>query len=339
MMQLIADNAGAIVVFALSALLALATELWFPTENRAQRRFWAFILFILSFVLGLSVNGAFQMNRRITEIDGRIEQLAELGREELRVHKVASDYGQIIEHASNTLRKWGADSENALDHDLAEGYIPIGVDIAAMTIGNAYNDATRLILASNVGSIDFYFDVPQYAEENRTARDHHVPVIRFFIYSKTSNRIIKLTRACYDRGLKADSITDFTKCVSDLNEKLGSLCSIVVDFDKQYTRLGGEAKDLMLMDNSFVATTELYSENWAQKRAKATEAAVSPTVVAGVRAYFNALYGVTGDTCTARMEDEDVRRYFPQLKFAARGNEHLADAVFRHVMQEVLEPQ
>lgn len=337
-MNFISDYLGEIIVVVLSAVLALATERWFPTTDIPQKRFWAAMLFVLSIALGLSINSSFKMNKKMDQVTQNIHDHVELTRIEGTVHVVAHDYEEIISNASGTLRKWGEDSQKSLDDDLKAGYIPISRELAPITIAGVYNDAKANMIASNVGSIDFYFDVPAYKQQNLLARDHHVPIIRFFVYSNSAHRGVRLTRSCMNKGMKPDNIDDFTRCVSELNNELGSLCSVVVDFDKQFARIG-EPRDLLLMDNTFVAETEMYSEDWKPKRAKATEARVNRDEVAKVRKFFHTLRGITGNSCTGRMDDKDVLTYFPQLRNVQRKqNQHIADAAFDQMLDQITGP-
>jgi hypothetical protein len=337
-MNFISDYLGEIIVVVLSAVLALATERWFPTTDIPQKRFWAAMLFILSITLGLSINGAFKMNRKMEQMTQEFGRDVAVHESGAKVHMIAHEYEQIISNASGTLRSWGEDSLKSLDDDLKAGYIPISREQAPTTIAGVYKDSKVNMIASNVGSIDFYFDVPAYAQQNLLARDHHVPIIRFFVYSNSGHRGVKLTRSCMNKGMKPDNIEDFTRCVSELNNELGSLCSVVVDFDKQFSRIG-EPRDLLLMDNSFVAETELYSEDWKPRRAKATEARVNHDEVEKVRKFFHRLRGITGNTCTGRMDDKDVLTYFPQLRSVQRRqNQHIADAAFDQMLDQITGP-
>jgi hypothetical protein len=336
-MTFLTDYLGEIIVLALSIILSVATEKWFPSTDAAQKHFWAAMLFIFSVVLGLSVKGNFEMDSKVRQLTQQLDKHAQQTESEASIHEVAHLYEQLIGGSSKTLKKWGVESQKVLETDLRTGYIPISREYAPTTIAEVYHDATQSIIASNVGSIDYYFDVPAYVEQNKLARDSHVPIVRFFIYSNASHRGVKLTRKCTDEGLKPDNIVDFSKCVNELSPQLGSLCSVIVDFDTHFSRIT-EARDLLIMDNRFVAETELYSENWAPRRARATE---TPAEVEKDRKYFHDIWGITGDECTGgRMEDDDVRHYFPNFRYIKpMKGEHLADLVFHKVMQQVAGPE
>jgi hypothetical protein len=335
-MTFLSDYLGSIVVLVLSGILSVATEKWFPSTDAAQKHFWAAMLFIFSVVLGLSVKGSFEMNNKMKLLSDQLDVHARQTESEAGIHEVAHLYEQVIGGASETLKKWGVESQKTLEDDLRAGYIPISREYAPTTIADVYQDAKKNIIASNVGSIDYYFDVPSYVEQNKLARDNHVPIVRFFIYSNASHRGVKLTRKCTEEGLKPNNIDDFSKCLSELTPQLGSLCSVIVDFDTHFSRIS-DARDLLIMDNRFVAETELYSENWAPKRARATETAAE---VEKARKYFHSLWGITGDICTGgRMSDDDIRRYFPRFKdLAPVKGEHLADAAFHQLMEQVTGP-
>jgi hypothetical protein len=336
-MTFLSDHFGEITVLVLSVVLAFATEKWFPSTDAAQKHFWAAILFVFSVVLGLSVKSGFEMNNKMRLLSGEVKEHEQHTVSEEGIHEVAHLYEQVIGGASDTMRKWGIDSEKALKDDLRAGYIPISRELAPTTIADIYKDAKKSIIASNVGSIDYYFDVPAYVEQNQLARDRHVPIVRFFIYSNSAHRGVKLTRKCSEEGLKPDNVEDFIKCVNELTPQLGSLCSVIVDFDNQFTRIN-DARDLLIMDNRFVAETELYSENWEPQRARATE---TPAEVEKDRKYFHAVWGITGDSCNGgRMDDKNIQRYFPQFKdLTTKQGQHLADAAFHQLLEQVTGPE
>jgi hypothetical protein len=335
-MTFLTDNLGEIVVLILSIVLAVVTEKWFPSTDAAQKHFWAGMLFIFSIVLGLSVKSGFEMNNKMKLLSEQVTDHAHQTEGEMSIHEVAFLYERVIGGASEALRKWGMDSQRSLEDDLKAGYIPISREDAPTTIADVYQGARKSIIASNVGSIAYYFDVPAYVEQNRLTRDRHVPVVRFFIYSNSAHRGIKLTKGCTDEGLKPDNVNDFTKCVNELTPQLGSLCSVIVDFDTHFTRIT-EARDLFIMDNRFVAETELYSEDWGPKRARATE---TPAEIEKDRKYFHTLWGITDGCKGGRMDDNEVRQYFPQFKeLKPKKDEHLADAAFRQLMADVTGPE
>jgi hypothetical protein len=328
---------GGIVVLILSAILALATDRYFPSNDTQQKRFWALILFILSFVLGLSVNGTFDTSSKMDQLNQDYKQLTDFARNLGKTHEVTRAFEEINENprTSRAIRKWILDAQQALIRDLNSGYIPIPREDAPQTIGTVYDEAKTSIVASNVGGLAYYFDYQLYGQKNRAVRDRHVPVIRFFLYSNLASRGIKLTKTCEAKKLQPTKFVDFKICIEILNTDLGSLCSVVLDFDTDSTAVGDEARDLLLMDNSFVAETELFNETWTPKRAKATESAVKAGEVDKVQNYFRKLWGVHG-ACTARMNDNDVELNFPQFKNLKRTEsekkESLADVIAQRVI-------
>jgi hypothetical protein len=331
----LSEYIGEIVVLILSLVLFVATEKWFPSTDATQKHFWAAILFIFSVVLGLSVKGGFENNKNIKVLTQSIDNHEKQTEKEASIHEIAYLYEQVVGgSASETLRNWGIESQKALEEDLRKGYIPISREHAPTAIAGVYDDAKKSIIASNVGSIDYYFDVPAYVQQNKLARDNHVPVVRFFIYSKAAHRGVKLTKRCTEQGLRPDNIDDFTKCVNQLTPELGSLCSVIVDFDATYMRIP-EAKDMLIMDNGFVAETDLYSESWLPRQARATE---TPKEVEVAREYFRRLWGITGNSCAGgRMDNKDILRYFPRFKsLTPKTGEHLADAAFGELLGDAV---
>lgn len=332
-----------ILVFVLTVITTIASEKW---SDQNPKRFRSVFLFVFGTVLTISINSAFQTSNAMHQLDERINTHIEDTKAILRSHTMANYYEQINAKASGPLKKWGVAAEDDFDANLEEGYIPINREYAARRIAEAYSDAPSLassinvepnIIASNVGSIDFYFNVEKYKDENLWARDHHVPVIRFFIYSNNSNFHVKLTRNCDDKKLNAARIEDFSQCVTELNNELGSLCSVVINYDA--TAGIGEAQDILLMDNYFVAETRFYPQDWTPRFARATDAGVSQSAVATARKYFKDLWDTTNYKCNGKMSDDGVRSNFPQFKnLKPAPGQTLAEAASQKIMDDLARP-
>jgi hypothetical protein len=333
-MEFLQLHLGKILVVFLSIVLLVATEKWFPTADddvaRAQKHFWSVMLFIFSIVFGLSIESAFGVSDKVEQLSSLVGQHAQVTEQEEKIHHAVFGFEQVMRGATISFRKWGNDSLTALEKDLDAGYIPISKEQAPVEIGAVYQEAKGSIIASNVGSIDFYFNSPAYRDQNIGARNHHVPVVRFFIYSKSKD--VSLSDTYKKENLDAKKIEDFSKCVEQLNVTLGSLCSIVVDWDAHYRQLE-DAKDLLILDDMFVAETEISSTDWGPKRARATE---NSDRLKETRRYFHTLWGITGDNCVGFMKDKEIAYYFPQFKnLKPQQGQTLADTAFHQVLEKV----
>src|SRR5713226_8584660 len=140
-MTFLNEHVGEIIVLALSIILSVATEKWFPTTDPAQKHFWSAMLFIFSIVLGFSVKSDFEMNNNMQLLSSQLKEHARKTESEAGIHEVAHLYEQLIGGATHTLRQWGLESQHALENDLKAGYIPLDRENAPTTISAAYRDA------------------------------------------------------------------------------------------------------------------------------------------------------------------------------------------------------
>ena len=88
------------------------------------------------------------------------------------------------------------------------------------------NYAATSIVATNVGSTDLYFSDHNYESFNREASQHHVPIVRFFLYRKGWH--VKLSDG---QNIVIDDKNEqsFINEVKKLNSSFESLCSVWVD--------------------------------------------------------------------------------------------------------------
>ena len=109
------------------------------------------------------------------------------------------------------------------------------------------------------------------------------------------------------------------------------LCKLSVYFVyKQNIR---DDRDLLLIDNDFLAETELVPTSWGPIRAKATQ---DEKLLSGARDYIHMLVGARKEECTYRMKDEAIKRYFPSYKgLSAGGSGTLADKLFQQTIASV----
>jgi hypothetical protein len=179
-------------------------------------------------------------------------------------------------------------------------------------------------VATNVGGTTFYFGDATYVASNLSARDRGVPVIRFYLYSRTQK--IQLRG---DEEPKLHSIDEFLDEVRDLHDILGSAYSAVVDVDTHHL---AEIRDVLLVDNSFMAESKL-SPTWELMGAKASE---DPERLQEVRDYFRQLHGAIEGRRVAKMSDMLARKYFPkyqEIKLTA--DETIVDRLFKDVLERI----
>jgi hypothetical protein len=320
---------GELVVVGVSLLLFLATEFFFPIQKddpiaRRQKHFWSIILTLFSLILGESITSSFELSAKIENIGSVFQELAE---EDIRsqFQMLFTEYHRHFEHSRPLLKEWARQSFKKLTLDMKQGYVPLPNELAAEQIGKAYPTAKESIVATNVGSTKFYFNNVGYIENNTAAAKKGIPVIRFYLFSR--NRQIELRKSDKPQIV---SFEEFCTEIGSLHEQLSTVYSTVVDVDEQNIR---EHRDLLLLDNEFVAETELMPTSWVAIRAKATE---DQNLVSDVRDYLHILQGARS-RCTFRMKDDLVRGFFPKYRGITlkQGDGQLADRVFEEIMDSI----
>jgi len=257
---------GKIVVVGLSVLLSVATELWFPIDKNdpvavKQKHFWACIFLIFSLVLGLPVESSLESQAKLEEVKKMLVEHQRESGEKGRLQELFTLYDNNFGHAEPVLQAWADDLLDYLRDNWRDGLMPLPRERAAAQIGKVYSYAQHSIVATNVGSTKFYFNVQTYAQANKEARDHGVPVVRFYLYGKDYRNRMELRD-----GRHPVDINDFFREVKDLHTHLGSLYSAVIDVDNVNL---DSYRDLLIMDNKFVAETQITPE-WEPIRALAT---------------------------------------------------------------------
>src|SRR5262249_45838227 len=146
-------------------------------------------------------------------------------------------------HAEPALKMWADESLAYIRESWAQGWMPLARERASTKIVDIYGTAKKSIIATNVGSTNFYFGDATYAAANANARLRGVPVVRFYIYGEK----LKGEIAMHD-GKHPENIEAFYKEVKYLHNRLGSLYSAVIDVD----RLKVEPRDLLIVDGKFL---------------------------------------------------------------------------------------
>jgi hypothetical protein len=319
---------GKFIVVALAVLLGVATELWFPIDKTdpvavKQKHFWAFILLIFSLVLGLPIQSSLDAQAKVDEVKAMLQTHLRESEERGRIQELFTLYDTNFGHAQPVLQGWADDLLDYLRDSWKLGVMPLPRERAAAQIGAVYSHAQRSIVATNVGSTNFYFNVGTYAQANLYARDHGIPVVRFYLYGKDYRNRIEMRD-----GRHPTDINDFFNEVKDLHVRLGSVYSAVIDVDR--VKLDAY-RDLLIMDNSFVAETQLTPE-WEPLRALATE---NQERLKEARIYFHVLMGALDENHIQRMNPEDVKKYFKHSPVHLEGSKDPADALFNFLMGQV----
>jgi len=320
------------IIIGLSALLFVATEFFFPIRSddplaTNQKHFWAIMLTIISLVLGFSIKGSLETLRKIESVSA---VFGELGNKEIEdeFRKIYVEYHKHFVGGDPVLDGWATRSLAYLRSEMSRGWIPIPRELASVEIGRIYPQARDSIIATNVGSTKFYFTDRIYVLSNTDARDRGVPVIRFYLWG--GQQKIELTS---DDESKARTIDDFRKEVSRMHEQSGEVYSAVVDTAKLQ-----EVRDILLLDNRFVAET-LLSPTWFPIRARATQDGEN---IRDARLYLRALVGAVDneDKGVFRMEDKSVKRYFHKYERYKESEDYvkgkLADRLFSDIIRTVI---
>ena len=317
---------GKLLVVFLSIMLSVATELYFPIDEndpvaKKQKHFWAIIFLIFSLVLGLPIEQTLETEARVDEVKAMLKEHEKQTAEHGQFEDLYALYEKNFGNSQPALRGWADELLNFLRDNWSHGVMPLPREFAPAKIGDVYYGAKHSIIATSVGSTKYYFGVHTYILANEYARDHGVPVIRFYIYGKDYRNRIELRN-----GKHPADINEFFAEVKDLHETLGSLYSAVIDVDDVHL---DAYRDLLIMDNSFVAETEL-SPEWGPIRAVATE---NPDKLREARQYFHVLFGAVDQRYVVRMKPEQVRKYFKR-QFSLSASADPAESLFNYVMGE-----
>lgn len=331
----------------LSVLLFIATEFFFPIDSKdqlatRQRHFWSIVLTIFSLVLTFSIKSFHETQQEIKNV---AIVFGELSNDEIRMEfqHIFTQYHRRFDHAQPVLNAWAKEALTQLRKDMSEGYISLPSEIASSEIGKVYPSARASIIATNVGSTAFYFNDQNYINHNLNARARQVPVVRFYLYSKSKKIMLSnsqdtrdIDKSSRDGNVPDNSMTGqdieaFRKDVKKIHDKLGSVYSVIIDVDSM--NKVSKVRDLLILDNKFVAETVL-TENWEPLKARATQ---DEGNLKEVHEYFRRLMGhMNTKDDVFRMSDEDVKRYFH--RYARRPSSKdvpLADIVFQDVMSSL----
>lgn len=329
------DWIGRIIVFALSVALFVATEIFFPLEETAgrtavkQKHFWATMLFIFSLILGLPVESSLRMEREVSGVKTELHEHENQSSLHDRFHEIYDQYASIFSgvapqknpNAQRLLKSWGDTLINYLNSEFKSGLIPIPLEQAPEKIKEVYGMAASSILATNVGGTKTYFGNPAYLSANKYARTRHIPVIRFYLYDDERKRHILM------RGDRPPAnIDEFFNEVQDLHKLMGTVYSAVIDVDAA-SDLDGY-RDLLLMDNAFLAETIILQTTWDPIRVEAT---IDQNKIEDARQYFQKLrLAAMHSGKIAKMADSDVANSYPHFR--------TADEIFKTFMDQIAGP-
>lgn len=318
---------GKLIVLGISILFFIATEIFYPSGNdpaaAKQKHFWACIFMIFSLILGFPIEGSFETQAKVEELKKMLEKHEDMSAKLGRFQDLLALYDNNFGRAQPALRGWADETLGYLRDNWKNGVMPLPKEFAAEKIGQVYHQAKKYIIATNVGSTKFYFDVKTYADSNLYARDNGIPVVRFYIYGNKYKNYIELRN-----GKHPTDIDDFFREVKDLHVRLGSLYSAVIDVDRLHLE---EYRDLLIMDNEFVAETKL-SPDWEAVRALATE---NDEQLRTARLYFHTLMGALDERYIQRMNAEDVRKSFKKTSYPMSPGKDPANALFNYLMGQI----
>lgn len=325
---------GRIVVFALSVALFVATEAYFPLDENAgpsalkQKHFWATMLFIFSLILGLPVEGMIRLEREVQEVKTALDKHEGRSEAHDRFHETYDEYAAIFSEVPTTnnqkaerlLKAWGDGLIDYLKTDFKSKSIPLPLEQAPGQIKEVYQEAVKSIIATNVGGTKTYFESDEYIGANKYALTRHIPVIRFYLYDDGRKKHILM----HDDRAPTD-IHDFLTEVRALHQKMGTTYSVVVDVGDSHI---SDYRDLLLMDNVFLAQTKILPTTWDPIRAEAT---IDSGEILKARNYLNELrLAAHSSKNIVKMSDSEVGKNYPGYR--------TADNLFKSIMDEICGP-
>jgi hypothetical protein len=319
---------GKIVVLIVSLVLFVATEMFFPvdgTDARAvkEKHFWATILFVFSIVLGLPIEISMEIQKEVTTVRAELEkheQDASLhgGFENLFV-QYKSNFGD----AKPPLDHWAEQLLSYLTNSFTTGEIPLPLEQVAGQIALVYSTATWGIVATNVGSTDTYFNDRNYLDANKNTSERGVPVVRFYLYDDDHRVHIRMRD-----GKIPSNIDAYCDEVKQLHSQMKSLYSAVIDVQKL------EHLDLLIMDNRFVAQTEI-SPDWEPRRGLASQ---NRNRLYAAREYFRQLRGAIDDRHVYHLDDAQVKAKYGKNPNLPKDTLRTAESLVQYLLDRMANP-
>jgi len=332
------DTANYILI-GVTALVFVATEWFYPIERtdefgRKQKHFWSICITLTTLVVGFMVKNTTQIHIELHSVEAKLhERIAKvgavfenLGDDEMEKHfqEIYSEYHKHFQHGSDLLHTWALGAVKQLKNDMHEGKITFPRESAAQAISYVYPEASKSIIASNVGGTGFYLTNIGYVTMNQRVLRDGIPLVRFYIWGKGKEIVTSESKDPH-----APTKDAFFKEVKKLHEKLGTLYSVLIDIGKMR---GVEAKDMLLVDNKFLAETEL-DESWLAISVSGTE---RPESVNDAKDYFRKLAGSRDVKYVVGVDDEKIKVFFPKWHNTKdKAGETLAERMFNDIMDQM----
>jgi hypothetical protein len=271
------DYVREIIVVVIAIALYFATDRYFPVDEAhpisvKQKRFWSIMFLIISLVIGFPITASFNTTQKVKESQTMLQMyidsaklindklLTKLDRAE-RFQNLERLYDEHFSITNPLIKDWADEALAFMTESWSAGIMPIRRETAPRYIANVYPQARSSIIATNVGSTKTDFDSTLYRDANLMARDkQHIPVVRFYIYSSKQRIEMRGGKIAVDVG-------EFFKEVKELHERLGSLYSVVINVENMPVP---SHRDLLIMDNKFVAETVISPVDGQPIRAHAT---------------------------------------------------------------------
>jgi len=308
------------LVFIITLLVFCATEFFFPPKPETQKHFWAIVFTAASLVIGYTIKESFDTLRKIENVGAVFSELANK-KVQQSFQEIFVEYHRHFDRSDPVLQRWALSSLTYLQTSMSRGWIPIPREMASIEIGRIYPEAHESIVATNVGDPNSYLGDSLYLSANEDASARGVAIVRFYLVSFRDFPNPKDLAALRDK-------------IRTLHAQSGALYSAMMDIDK--LKDVPQIRDVLIMDNRFVAETEIFQPTWQPLRAKATQ---DPDNLADVRLYLRALMR------TVPSNDENVFEMKPELvqnRFSNRQSVRYrhgaasARAVYEEVMREIL---
>lgn len=338
------------LIIMISIALFIATEYFFPIREddqtaRNQKHFWSIMLFILSTLIGYEIKSAFETKAEIKVELENVQKGLQTGFKQVssifgnltnrniqeKFQEIFSVYHQNFDHSKSPLKDWAIESLDSMYSDMSTGFISLPRELAAGQIGKIYPVATETIIATNVGDTEFYFSNPSYILSNQAALNRQITIIRFYLFSHDEHKMGNFRAAA-----GKSPIQQFADQVKKLHGDLRTMYSVVIDADT----LQGDPRDILIMDNRFLAETKLHNKDWERLRALASE---HPERLKEAGGYFRTLRGEAARSQSFMMTNEEMRNSFPKYKdefkkMSGKQEYELAKKMYEKIMDQLTGP-
>jgi len=232
----------------------------FPNTAPSAKRYWGFFFFILSTILTESIQAAYRLEQRVDAISVSFRSLTD-SEAEAAFKDIYQSYYANFRKPDERIKTWVKKAITDLRDELASGYVSMSPESGRNEMSGMFGKATKWVVATNVGSLEFFLGNTAYQDLNHATFDRGVPVIRFFLYGSPPRR-----------SGHEDADPRFRSKAIESMKKMYTVCGILIHAETVSSSISDlqGPQDFLLVDNSFVAHAELNTNTWEILRIRAT---------------------------------------------------------------------